>query len=278
MYQYGFAISFADEDRNYAEKLAKNLTKKYKFRVFYDYYQQANLVGEYLTEYLIDIYKNKARYCIVIVSKNYEKKRYTRHEWRAAQERAFNEPDVKYLIVIRLDDTKLPGLLDTLGYFDSKKWTLSKISDMIYSMSNDEISKLNIIWKAQEHYNKGEIEEAHKLVEGSEFDDNIDALWIRESTVKTLGSEKDRIRILNKILKLRKGDGMAHFIIALCYYRENNFKKSVSHFEEAIKVYPKHPTILETLPLAKMKLKRKSKILKGKRRKIQTRKHPIKKS
>lgn len=254
MYQFDFAISFADEDRKYAERLAKRFKNLYKFRVFYDYFEQANLVGEYLTEYLIDIYKNKARYCIVILSKNYEKKRYTRHEWRAAQERAFNEPDIKYLIIIKLDDAKLPGLLDTLGYFDSRKWTVTKISDMIYAMSKDEIAKLNIIRKAQELYTKGEVEQAHKLASEREFDNNIDALWIRESTVKTLGNEKDRIKILNRILKLRTEDGMAHFILGNCYYRENNFKKSVYHFEKALKVYPKHPTILSTLPLARKKL------------------------
>ncbi len=55
--------------------------------------EQAELLGECLTEYLIDIYKNKASYCVVLVSKHYESKRWASHEWKAAQARALEEYD-----------------------------------------------------------------------------------------------------------------------------------------------------------------------------------------
>lgn len=131
-------------------------------------------------------------------------------------------------------------------------WTLLYILYIIYNMLK---SKIDIIKEAQNQYSKGNIEIAYNLVKGKEFDENIDALWVRESTIKSIGKETNRIKVLKKILKLQKNNGMAHFVLGNCYYREKKFDKSIKHFKEALKTYPKHPTILETLPLAIKKLK-----------------------
>ena len=88
MKTFDVAISFAGEDRPIAQRLAQIL-KSYDLVVFYDDDAQAGLLGENLTEYLIDIYKNSSSFCVVLVSEHYVRKRWARHEWKAAQVRAF---------------------------------------------------------------------------------------------------------------------------------------------------------------------------------------------
>jgi hypothetical protein len=103
MKTFDIAISFAGEDRPIAQRLA-HILKRYGLVVFYDDDAQADLLGENLKEYLIDIYKNRASYCLVLVSEHYVRIRWTRHEWKAAQAGALDEFDRAYILPIRLDN------------------------------------------------------------------------------------------------------------------------------------------------------------------------------
>lgn len=57
---YDVGLSFAGEDRHYARQVAESLREK-GIRVFYDEFEEANLWGKDLYQYLCDIYKNKIR-------------------------------------------------------------------------------------------------------------------------------------------------------------------------------------------------------------------------
>ncbi len=113
--QYDVALSFAGEQRAYAEQLAKVLRAS-GVRVFYDRDLKAVLWGKNLIDYLHDIYCNEARFCVVFVSEAYARKRWTTHERKAAQERVFREVTSEYLLPIKVDETTLPGLPETVGY------------------------------------------------------------------------------------------------------------------------------------------------------------------
>lgn len=115
-YDYDVAISFAGEDRAIAEEIAENL-KIHGVKVFYDKYEKASLWGKDLYVYLSDVYRLKADYCISLLSNNYANNLWTNHERQAAQERAFKE-NREYILPVRVDDTKIPGILDTIGYLD----------------------------------------------------------------------------------------------------------------------------------------------------------------
>jgi hypothetical protein len=52
----------------------------------------------------------------VFVSADYASKMWTVHERRSAQERVLKDRDVEYLLPIRVDDTRLPGLPETVAY------------------------------------------------------------------------------------------------------------------------------------------------------------------
>ncbi len=111
---YDVAISFAGEDRGVAKEIADGLRDNGK-KVFYDEYEKATLWGRDLYSHLSNVYKNKARYCVIVISSYYVEKLWTRHELRAAQARAFEE-NSDYILPLRIDDTDVEGLLPTVGY------------------------------------------------------------------------------------------------------------------------------------------------------------------
>ena len=111
-YEYDIAISFAGEDRPFAEELADALHSR-GVHVFYDKHQKADLWGQSLTERLAQIYTEKAQFCLMLISRHYVEKAYTRLERQAAQSRALY--DMGYILPVRLDDSDVPGMLDTVA-------------------------------------------------------------------------------------------------------------------------------------------------------------------
>lgn len=66
---YDVALSFAGEDRTHAQSLADALRQRY-IRVFYDEYEKAALWGKDLYAHLSDVYQNRARYCVILISQH----------------------------------------------------------------------------------------------------------------------------------------------------------------------------------------------------------------
>jgi hypothetical protein len=128
-YSYDIALSFAGEDRTYAEALAKAL-KTRNIRIFYDEYEEANLWGKDLYTYLSNLYQNEARFCVMFLSQYYAKKLWTNHERSAAQARAFREKQ-EYILPIRLDNTEIPEIPSTVGYLEWSKKTPDSIANII---------------------------------------------------------------------------------------------------------------------------------------------------
>lgn len=128
-YEYDIAISYAGEDRSYAEALADVLRNR-GVQVFYDKYEKAVLWGQDLYTYLSDLYQNKSRYCILFLSKYYAAKLWTKHELQSAQARALREQNA-YILPIRLDNTQIPGILPTTGYLDWSQETPETIADLL---------------------------------------------------------------------------------------------------------------------------------------------------
>jgi len=113
-FHYDIAISYAGEDRKYAVQVAR-LLKTSKVNVFYDGFEKATLWGQDLLIYLTDLYKLRAKYCLMFLSKNYARKIWTNHERKAAQSRAFRENRV-YILPVRIDNTKIPGVRGSIVY------------------------------------------------------------------------------------------------------------------------------------------------------------------
>jgi hypothetical protein len=76
---YDFALSFAGEDRTFAEHLNDHLSEL-GFSVFYDRAEQHRILAEDLQEFLGPIYKSRASYVIAILGPQYGQRRWTRYE------------------------------------------------------------------------------------------------------------------------------------------------------------------------------------------------------
>lgn len=127
-YEYHVALSFAGEDRKFAQRFAELLNEK-DINIFYDQYEQAELWGKDLYQHLQSIYRDKAQFCVVFLSRDYAKKLWTRHELEQAQARAFME-NREYILPIRIDDTTIPGINETIGYIDLRLTTIEMIAEM----------------------------------------------------------------------------------------------------------------------------------------------------
>lgn len=128
-YHYDVALSFAGENRKYVQQVADILTDL-GIRVFYDEYEKSDLWGKDLVAHLDDVYRHKARFCLMFISKYYAKKLWTTHERKSATARAFRAR-VEYILPARFDDTDIPGLPDTTGYIDLRKTTAEELADLV---------------------------------------------------------------------------------------------------------------------------------------------------
>jgi hypothetical protein len=124
-FEFDVALSFAGEDRKVVSRIAKGLVAE-GVRVFYDEYEQKQLWGKDLYQHLQSVYRDKARYCVIFVSRAYARKLWTKHELRHAQERAFKESR-EYILPLRLDDTEIPGVPITVGYLDLRAVPVSNV-------------------------------------------------------------------------------------------------------------------------------------------------------
>jgi len=128
-FDYDVAISFAGEDRVNASSLASALTAR-GIKVFYDEFEKANLWGKDLYSHLSDVYGKRAQFCLMLISEHYGKKQWTNHERKAAQNRAFQE-NAEYILPLRLDDSTIPGLLDTVGYIDMRSTPVPEVVELV---------------------------------------------------------------------------------------------------------------------------------------------------
>ena len=128
--KFDIALSFAGEDRGYVDQVA-NMLRSSGIKIFYDKFEEANLWGKNLYDYLSEIYMNKARYTIVFISVHYEQKMWPNHERQAMQARAFQE-NQEYILPVRFDNTSVPGILPTIGYIDLREKSPADFVDIIH--------------------------------------------------------------------------------------------------------------------------------------------------
>lgn len=134
-YEYDVALSFAGEDREHAKKLAK-LLRSGGYKVFDDDDESAQLWGKDLYPHLSSVYKDKARYCVMFLSEHYARKLWTNHERQSAQARAFQESE-EYILPVRLDDTEIPGILQTVGYLDLRSLSIVDVYQALVEKLGD---------------------------------------------------------------------------------------------------------------------------------------------
>jgi hypothetical protein len=127
-YEYDVALSFAGEDREYVNAVATHL-QACDIKVFYDMFEQVDLWGKELYTHLDGVYRHKARFCVMFISENYQRKNWTNHERESAQARAFQENE-DYILPARFDDTEIPGVRPTVGYINLRDHTPKQFAEL----------------------------------------------------------------------------------------------------------------------------------------------------
>ncbi|MCU1373159.1 MAG: hypothetical protein JWO68_445, partial [Actinomycetia bacterium] len=74
--EYDIALSFAGEDRPFAELLYDYLSDE-ELAVFYDFAEQDRILAENIEDYLAPIYESKARFVVAVLGERYGEKRWT---------------------------------------------------------------------------------------------------------------------------------------------------------------------------------------------------------
>lgn len=143
-YDYDVALSFSGADRRWANELADRLSSK-GLRVFHDEYEAAAIWGQELVQHLDEVYRKRARYCIVLASASYAASIWTNHELKSALARSLTANE-EYLLPVRLDDTELPGLRPTVGYLTLKS---SSDVEMIAEMTLKKMGRRNLVSYAE---------------------------------------------------------------------------------------------------------------------------------
>jgi len=113
-YEYDVCFSFAYEDQQYVEAVAKKL-KQVGITVFYAPLIGTDLWGSELYDHFSEIYSKKSRYCVMFISEHYSESVWTTLERKEAQARAFQESE-PYILPARFDKTEIPGIPKTVAY------------------------------------------------------------------------------------------------------------------------------------------------------------------
>jgi hypothetical protein len=116
-YEFDVAPSFAEEDRDRVLPIVRRL-KDQGVDVFYDEDQRVEMWGVDLVEYFSETFTDRARFVLLFTSQHYVSA-WARLQRRAAMARALEQHN-EYVLPIRIDDTRVPGLSPTIGYLDMR--------------------------------------------------------------------------------------------------------------------------------------------------------------
>lgn len=115
---FKIALSFSGTRREYIRCVANELTSTLgEGSIFYDEYFMPELARLNLDTLLQQIYNEKSKLVVVFLCQDYKLKDWCGLEWRAIRELIKNRQD-ETIMLMRFDDTNIPGLFSTDGYID----------------------------------------------------------------------------------------------------------------------------------------------------------------
>lgn len=253
--KYDIAFSFAGEDEFIAHALIYELQILFGLSIFYYKNEQATLLGSNLMERLLDIYSTEARYFVPLISGNYVNKGYTRQEFRAALDILHNEPDREYILPVRLDDTKVPGLPETTAYLVIENLKdAQRVARTLFEKVIDPAKLSYKVRLAESLFRESRYEEALDYIKGRELNQNIEALRIRDEVYIKQGKIEDSIKTLKTILAIDENDFLVHKKLGNRYITTQKFDLAIKHFLRAEQILTGDPVVAEGLQYAKKKM------------------------
>lgn len=126
---YQVALSFAGEQRDYVEEVARHLQSR-SIDVFYDGFEKVNLWGQSGTEAFHEAFERASALVVMFISAAYVASPWPRHERRSALSGMILKQG-DYILPVRFDDTPVPGLPAETIYFRASEYTPAQLSTMI---------------------------------------------------------------------------------------------------------------------------------------------------
>ena len=128
--RFDVALSFPGEVRRSAKAIAEHLGQRFgREHVLYDQFHQAEFARPNLDLYLQRLYHDESTLTVVFLNKAYNEKEWCGLEWRAIRDVLKGRNDD--LMLLRLDDTPIPGTFGIDGYIDLRKCTISQATKHI---------------------------------------------------------------------------------------------------------------------------------------------------
>ena len=127
--KYQVALSFAGEQRDYVEEVARHL-QNLKIAIFYDEFAIVNLWGKSGAIAFEQVFAKDAAYVVMFISQNYVEKSWPIFERKAALSRMILEQR-EYILPVRFDETPVPGLPQDTIYLSAGDYSPAELSALI---------------------------------------------------------------------------------------------------------------------------------------------------
>lgn len=98
--------------------------------MFYDKYYEAELARPNLDTFIQSIYHDQSELIVVFLCAEYEHKEWCGLEWRAVRD-LLKKKDATAIMLMRFDDTHIPGLFSIDGYIDIANSSANEIAGLI---------------------------------------------------------------------------------------------------------------------------------------------------
>ena len=127
--RYQVGLSFAGEQRDYVEEVARHLQSR-SIAVFYDGFEEVALWGRSGVETFHEAFAEQSACVVMFISEAYVSKAWPNHERRSALSRMIKAKD-EYILPVRFDDTRVPGLPTDIIYECAQERTPAQLATMI---------------------------------------------------------------------------------------------------------------------------------------------------
>jgi hypothetical protein len=128
-FEYEIALSFASEDKDFAEEVANALRAK-NINVLSEEYQTDQLGRSNFVTHIAELCRTKAHYCVMLISQFHPLKKWTETERNSVQQHALRDAD-EYIIPIQLDNTEVTGIREAKGYRDLRQDSMESIVHLL---------------------------------------------------------------------------------------------------------------------------------------------------
>jgi hypothetical protein len=129
--RFRVALSFPGEQRSLVSEVADGLAEVLgRDQVFYDEFHPADLAVQDLDLVVQRIYRNRSDLIVIFLCADYDRKEWCRLEWRAVRD-VLKAKRSEQILLIRMDDAEVPGVLSIDGYLDGRKYSPAELTSFI---------------------------------------------------------------------------------------------------------------------------------------------------